>query len=133
MVPLPVIVLPVLLVLPCVVDSVSFLGLPRPFKLPSPLGNSPKVLRTTSGLTGEAAVDWIGVATAVAGVEEEEVFSFKVNFNFLGGAAASCSAISRGCTKDRFAHIIISNLISLIEYHASLLITLHRRKQGILE
>lgn len=77
-----------------------FFGLPRPFKLPSPLGKSVAGPSSTilikptvaadglagfaGGLTGETAVELL---ICEEGADEE--FSFRVSFNFLGGAAGS--------------------------------------------
>jgi hypothetical protein len=77
-----------------VLDAAAFLGLPRPFKLPRPLGNkSLKILVEliwSKGLTGEAGIELLNweVITGDGEEEEEEEESFKVSFSFLGAKIA---------------------------------------------
>lgn len=76
--------------------AADFLGLPRPFKLPNPLGKSLKgttgpltvvdTLISSEPLTGEAGVELFSWE-AVEEEDEEEEFSFKVSFSFLGAEA----------------------------------------------
>ena len=89
----------------------AFLGLPRPFKLPKPLGKSVMTPASASlmemdglaamavSFTGEVAGEAAGEAAgdeAKADDEEEDEFSFKVNFNFLTPEFPATSVISVG-------------------------------------
>lgn len=86
-----------------VLDVAVFLGLPRPLTLPSPLGKSLKISGkdgvSAAGLMGEAVVE---EPKREGGAEDddddEEEFSFKVNFNFLEGAATVTLSLIKTCS-----------------------------------
>ena len=88
----------------------DFFGLPRPFKLPNPLGKSLKgtttgpvvelISSTSTGLMGEAESELLSWEVAGVGADEEEEdeeFSFKVSFSFFGAEALVSFSVIKEC------------------------------------